>query len=52
MEVGESAAPRLKISRRFQERRGLREWQGNDPREAKEHRLDEKKEKRVLLQQM
>lgn len=55
MEVEESVAPTLKISR-FQERRGLREWQRNDPRQEEKTRLDprleEKKEKKALLQQM
>jgi len=52
MDVRESVAPRLKISRRFQDRSGLRQWQGNDSREGKESTPEENKEKRVLLQQM
>lgn len=39
MEEREPVAHRM-ISRMFQERRGLRKWQGNYPRKGKENRLE------------
>lgn len=42
----------MNVSRRFKKKRGLRVQQRNDQREGKGNRLEERKEKGVMLQKM